>query len=161
MSLFFALYVLGRAYKQAADSRWPQSGFFNSTPPATLFSLMIYLTTWFLTQHVARSKAHLFKSLSISFPSLSAQMWAHSSLLLPVNWQPTHPQPQSTHTHTRSILLLFPLLHAPIFWNLYSTLLNHMRNPTPILNSSVSQPTFIGISHYSLLVSIPSAFSPL
>lgn len=55
-------------------------------------------------------------------------MWAHSSLLLPVNWQP-NPNPHS-HTHTVSHYLFHSSLPSPIFWNLYSSLLNR-RHPPP------------------------------
>lgn len=149
---FLCPLCFGRGYKQATDNCKSLSGFSSTTP--TLFSLIIYLTPWFLTQHVACSKTHLLKAWSISFSSLSAEMWAHSSPLLPVNWQPT-PNPQ-THVHIRTVSHYFFHSSLPrlIFWKSYSTLLNP--HVTPKLNSS-----FIGISHSSFPVSISSASSHL
>lgn len=65
MSLFFALYVLGVPLnkQQTAISLSLDFLVLNSSNP--LFSLMIYLTPWFLAQHVACSKAYHSQSLPI------------------------------------------------------------------------------------------------
>lgn len=118
---------------------------------------MIYLTPRFLTQHEACSEAHRLESPSISFPSLSAETWAHLSLLLPVNWQPTPHTCTHTRAHTNkdthTVSSYFShFLPSLIFGIVFNTLLN----PPPL--SSYWNPVFSYKPSHEFLIP-PSRFS--
>lgn len=106
---------------------------------------MIYLTWWFLAQHVAWSKPCLLNPYpSPPIPLLTCQPINHFSCQLIDNLNPP--------PHTLSYYL-FHFFLLPYLWHLYRMLLNHPFLPT-VLPFSVSH--CVGISNFRLLVPISS-----